>query len=80
MAREPESGSLAMNVTRIERLFTERAAFAHGDVDGAPVNALVPLDFPDAKILYLRPDWERAYIFAADAETALHVPGVPELF
>lgn len=80
VAREPESGSLAMNVTRIERLFTERAAFAHGDVDGAPVNALVPLDFPDAKILYLRPDWERAYIFAADAETALHVPGVPELF
>ena len=80
VAREPESGSLAMNVTRIERLFTERAAFAHGDVDGAPVNALVPLDFPDAKMLYLRPDWERAYIFAADAETALHVPGVPELF
>jgi ABC-type sugar transport system ATPase subunit len=80
VAREPEPGSLAMNVTRIERLFTERAAFAHGDVDGAPVNALVPLDFPDAKMLYLRPDWERAYIFAADAETALHVPGVPELF
>ncbi len=80
VAREPEPGSLAMNVTRIERLFTERAAFAHGDVNGAPVNALVPLDFPDAKMLYLRPDWERAYIFAADAETALHVPGVPELF
>ncbi len=80
VAREPQPGSLAMNVTRIERLFTERAAFAHGDVAGSPVNALVPLDFPDVKILYLTPDWERAYFFAADAETALHLPGAPELF
>lgn len=80
VAREAGAESLPMNVTRIERLFTERAAFAHGDVAGHPVNALVPLDFPDAKTLFVSPDWERAYIFAGEDETALHVPGVPELF
>ena len=80
VAREPGAERLPMSVTRIERLFTERAAFAHGEVAGQPVNALVPLDFPDARMLYLTPDWERAYFFAKDAEAALHVPGMPELF
>ncbi len=71
---------LPMNVNRIERLYTERAAFAHGDVDGVPVNALLPLDSPDTKQLFLEPDWARAYFFAADEETTLYAPGVPELF
>ncbi len=77
--KTPGTG-LPMAVNRIERLFTERAAFAHGDVTGLPVNALLPLDYPDVSQLYLEPDWERAYFFAADAETTLHAPGVPELF
>lgn len=80
VAREPQPESLEMNVSRIERLFTERAAFSHGEIAGAPVSAVVPLDFPEAKKVYLTPDWQRAYFFAADAETALFVPGVPELF
>ncbi len=71
---------LAMSVARIERLFTERAAFAHGEVASAAVNALVPLDFPETRQIFLTPDWERAYFFAADSETALHTPGVPMLF
>jgi ABC-type sugar transport system ATPase subunit len=76
---QPGAG-FPMSVVRIERLYTERAAFAHGEVAGSPVNALVPLDFPATERIYLEPDWERAYFFAVDAETALHVPGVLELF
>lgn len=76
-----EAGAgLTMPVSRIERLFTERAAFAHGEVAGSQVNALVPLDFPEAKQVSLEPDWERAYFFAADSEAVLHTPGVPALF
>lgn len=76
-----EAGSgLALTVTRIERLYTERAAFAHGEVTGEPVNALVPLDFPEVKQVFLQPDLDRAYFFAADSEAVLHTPGVPALF
>lgn len=69
-----------LNVTRVERLFTERAAFANGQWGGALVNALVPLDFPDAPRVWLTPDWAQVCVFAAAEETALHVPGAPELF
>jgi sn-glycerol 3-phosphate transport system ATP-binding protein/multiple sugar transport system ATP-binding protein len=78
---KPEAGAgLTMPVSRIERLFTERAAFAHGEVAGSPVNALVPLDFPEVKQVSLEPDFERAYFFAIDSEAVLHTPGVPALF
>jgi ABC-type sugar transport system ATPase subunit len=69
-----------MAVSHVERLYTERAAFVYGQLAGALVSALVPLDYPEAQAVHLTPDWERVYFFAAEGETALHVPGVPELF
>ena len=71
---------LPMAVTHVERLYTERAAFAYGRLGGALVTALVPLDYPEVEVLRLTPDWERFYLFAAEGEAALHVPGVPEFF
>ncbi|MCX7609288.1 MAG: ABC transporter ATP-binding protein [Anaerolineales bacterium] len=77
----PDSGpTLSMVVSRIERLFTERAAFAYGQVAGASVSVLIPLDFPEVPHLTLAPNWEQVCVFAADSEAALHTPGVPSLF
>lgn len=77
----PASGaSLQMSVTRIERLFTERAAFAYGQVAGSSVSVLVPLDFPEVSHLALMPNWEQVCFFAADSEAALHTPSIPSLF
>ena len=77
----PAESGCVLSISRVERLFTERAAFAGGQVAGESVNVLVPLDFPDAvKQISLQPDWMQVYFFAADSETALHTPGVPELF
>ncbi|MBZ0277398.1 MAG: hypothetical protein K8I60_14730, partial [Anaerolineae bacterium] len=72
--------SIPMKVTHIERLYTERAAFVHGYLAGAAINALVPLDFPEVSQVFLQPDWERAYFFHATEETPLRLPGIPELF
>jgi ABC-type sugar transport system ATPase subunit len=80
VVKEPSS-ALTMSVIRVERLYTERAAFASGQIGGAPVNVLVALDFPaEAKEIFLQPDWTQVSFFAADSESALHTPGVPELF
>lgn len=79
VAQAPGQGVL-MPASRVERLYTERAAFVHGQLAGAPINALVSLDFPDVKQVFLQPDWERAYFFHAEDESALHLPGAPELF
>ncbi len=78
---QPEAGQgLTLPVTRIERLFTERAAFVYGQIAANTISALVPLDFPEVKQVSLQPDLERAYFFAAEGETVLHTPGIPELF
>jgi ABC-type sugar transport system ATPase subunit len=69
-----------MNVRYIERIPTEQAAFAHGTLNGVSVTVLLPLDTPDAPQLRVTPRWELVYCFDAAAETALHTPGVPELF
>lgn len=71
---------LTISISRIERLFTERAAFAYGEAAGFPINALVPLEFPEVKQVTIQPDWEQAYFFADDSEAVLHTPGVPALF
>jgi hypothetical protein len=44
------------------------------------VNVLVALDFPETRQIRIEPDLEQAYFFAAEAETALHTPGLPALF
>lgn len=80
VSTEAGPNTVPMPVSHIERLYTERAAFAHGRLAGAAINALVPLDFPDVKLVHLQPDVERLYLFDADEETPLHVPGVPDLF
>ncbi len=71
---------LPLNVIHTERLYTERAAFVHGQIEGASINALVPLDFPDTRQVHVQPNWESVYFFHASEETVLHVPGIPELF
>ena len=60
-----EGEGVPMAVSHIERLYTERAAFAYGKLAGALVTALVPLDHPEVDVLRLTPDWERFYLFAA---------------
>lgn len=79
VSSQPGQG-VPMKVFRVERLYTERAAFVNGQLTGASINALVTLDFPEVPHVFLQPDWAQVYFFAADAETTLHVPGVPELF
>lgn len=69
-----------MHVRHIERIPTERAAFLSGTVHGAPVIALTTIDHPPATTTAVTPDWERAYLFAADSETTLATPDMPELF
>ncbi|MDI7275685.1 MAG: ABC transporter ATP-binding protein [Anaerolineae bacterium] len=79
VAEEGAEG-LPIEVSHVERLYTERAAFLYGRLGGALIIALVPLDYREAAEVRLRPDWDRAYFFAPEGEEALRVPGVPELF
>jgi sn-glycerol 3-phosphate transport system ATP-binding protein/multiple sugar transport system ATP-binding protein len=69
-----------MEVRHLERIPTERAAFLIGSINGTSANVLASLDHPDVTTARVAPDWDRAYLFAADSEAALHTPGVPELF
>ncbi len=75
-----DAQGVAFPVSHIERLYTERAAFLYGSISGVLVAALVPLDTPETNAVRLKPNWDQVYFFAADSETALHVPGVPDLF
>jgi ABC-type sugar transport system ATPase subunit len=75
-----EGEGVLMEVSHIERLYTERAAFVYGRLSGALVAAVVPLDYPETHAVRLTPIWDSAYFFAAQGEAALHVPGVPDLF
>jgi ABC-type sugar transport system ATPase subunit len=77
---QPDGQGVFMNVGHIERLYTERAAFIFGQLAGALIAALVPLDYLEVKAIRLTPDWDRVYFFSADGEASLHVPGAPELF
>ena len=69
-----------MPVRYVERIPTEQAAFTHGTLNGASVTVLMPLDTVETQQVQVLPDWNQAYFFAAADETALHTPGVPELF
>jgi len=77
---QPDGQGVFMNAGHIERLYTERAAFIFGQLAGALIAALVPLDYPEIKAVRLTPYWDRVYFFSADGEASLHVPGAPELF
>jgi len=69
-----------MRVRHVERIFTEQATFLYGSVGEAQVAVAAPLDIPEAETVRIAPDLDRAYLFDADGEAAVHVPGVLELF
>lgn len=69
-----------LQVSHIERLPTERAAFLYGDFLGARIVALTSLEQPDVASVSLAPDWERACFFASESEEVLFAPGPPEFF
>jgi hypothetical protein len=74
---------MALDVTHIERIPTERTAFVHGTIaglGGTRVVAAVPLDHPERQQLRITPELDRCYLFAADGEEPLSVPGPLELF
>jgi ABC-type sugar transport system ATPase subunit len=77
---DPAGGGVRMKVRHIERIPTERAAFLHGSLAGVDVTVSAPVDQPGRDEVMIAPDLERAYVFAADSEETLHVPGVPDLF
>ncbi|MBA4865652.1 ABC transporter ATP-binding protein [Streptomyces sp. PSKA54] len=69
-----------LQVSHIERIPTERAAFVHGQVEGVPVVVAAPLNQPDSAELRIMPDMDRVYVFSADDERPLHTPGPLDLF
>ncbi|MCS6842993.1 MAG: ABC transporter ATP-binding protein [Caldilineales bacterium] len=77
---DPPGAALTLPIRHVERIYTERAAYAAGDLAGSPVHVLVPLDLPAQAALRIAPDWERSFFFAAEGEAALRVPGPPDLF
>src|SRR5690606_25299260 len=71
---------LLMPVRHIERIYTEQTSFLYGSLAEASVAVAAPLDYPEVQAVRLAPDLDRAYLFEADGEAAVHVPGVLELF
>jgi len=69
-----------MQVRHVERIPTERASFLTGSLAGQPTVVLAALDHPTVTEARITPDWDRAYVFAAEGETALWTPSVPDLF
>jgi len=69
-----------IQVSHIERIPTERAAFLHGTLAGVNVVVLTTLEQPEVRQTLAVPDWERTLFFAADSEAVIYTPGVPEFF
>lgn len=69
-----------IQISHIERIPTERAAFLHGTLAGASVVILTALEQPEIGNILATPDWERALFFAAESEEVIYTPGVPEFF
>lgn len=69
-----------LQVSHIERLPTERAAYVHGSFLGTDVVAVAPLEQPEVANIRVAPDWERAIFFAPEGEEVIYTPGAPEFF
>ncbi len=69
-----------LEVSRTERIPTERAAFVHGRMAGVGAVVLAPLDYQAQEVVRVTPVWDQALFFAADSEATLHAAGAPELF
>jgi ABC-type sugar transport system ATPase subunit len=67
-------------VSHIERIPTERASFMYSALAGVSIVIAAPLDIPEMGAIQVSPDWERAYVFAADSEETLWSPGVVDFF
>jgi ABC-type sugar transport system ATPase subunit len=73
-------GGALLEVSHIERIPTERAAFIHGSFLGTNVTVLTSLEQPEVRSLPITPDWERALFFEHESEDAIYTPGVPDFF
>lgn len=78
--QEAAAAGVPVEVTMIERIHTQQAAFIRGTLAGVRVTVLGPLDQPKSDQVFVTPDWEQIYVFHHDREAALHVPGIPDLF
>ena len=72
------SDGAPLQISHIERIPTERAAFLHGILAGTSVVAVTSLEQPEVKSVLAVPDWERVLFFAAEDERVIYTPGVPE--
>lgn len=71
---------VTMPVVHIERIPTERASFIFASFTGASMVIAAPIDTPETHAVQASPDWERAYLFAANTEVTLWSPGAIEMF
>ncbi len=79
LAEAAPTGAM-LQVSHIERLPTERAAFIHGSFQGTDVTVLTALEQPEVVSVQALPDWERAIFFAQEGEEVIYAPGAPEFF
>lgn len=77
-------GGLNLEIRRIERVPTERTSIVHGDLDvggtSVKISVVAPLDFGARPTVSVVPDIEACHFFSTTDGSALHNPGVPELF
>lgn len=69
-----------LEVSHIERIPTERAAFIHGSFLGTDVTMLTSLEQPEVRSLQVAPDWERALFFEDEGEGVIYTPKAPDFF
>lgn len=70
--------SLEMTVDRMEHLPVERKTAVYGKIGDEPVIVLVQGNIGVSETVHVRPDLERLYCFAADDETILRTPDLPD--
>ncbi|MDX1995661.1 MAG: ABC transporter ATP-binding protein [bacterium] len=71
---------LSAEVTSIERIPTQQAAFISTKLAGMRVHVVAPLDHPHVAQITLAPKWDAAYFFEATGEAVLLTPAIPEFF
>lgn len=73
-------GGASLQVSHVERVPTERAAYIHGSFQGIDVTVLTTLEQPEVASVQVVPDWERALFFKQKGEGVIYTPGAPEFF
>jgi ABC-type sugar transport system ATPase subunit len=67
-------------VRHIDRIPTDRSSYLFATLADVNIVIAAPLDYPEREEVRVSPDWERAYVFAANSEETMRAPGVLELF